>query len=99
MTLVTTSRTYAQKDTAFPSQICLVLDPEFHCLLRQAPITLRGLNSLLIYMEMGGLKDIVRRLQCQISNQIIKIKKQFDKPNFPAENTVLLIAVISVSDF
>lgn len=56
-------------------------------------------DSPLICMEMGGLEDIVHGLQCQLSNQIIKIKKQLDKPNFPAENTVLLIAVIFVNDF
>lgn len=96
--------TYTQKDTAFPlSDLCLTLDPNFRCLLKQTLITLSGLNYLLIYLKMGELKDIICRLQCEFSNQnqkkVIKIKKQFDKPYCPAENIAVLIAVILVSDF
>lgn len=98
MTLVT-SHTCAQQDAAFPPQVCLLLDHNFHFLFRQTLIALMVLNSLLICMEMEGLKDVVPGSQCQISNQIIRIKKQFDKPNFPAENTVFIIVVIFVNHF
>lgn len=87
------------KTLLFPPQICLMLDNNFHFVLSQTPITLMALNSLLICMEMEGLKDVNLRSQCQISNQNIKIKKQFDKPNFLAENTVFLIVVIFVNYF
>lgn len=94
MTLVTTSHTCAQQGSAFPPSYLSHVGPQLPVHL----ITL-VLNSLLICMEMEGLKDVVPRSQCQISNHIIKIKNQFDKPSFPAENTVFIIVVIFVNYF